>query len=151
GKVNLPAQPCELPAQTAVRTGTLNQLDGFGTFEVALQVTFTEPVDPATLTGNVVLVQRLSGTTMIPAARAQPIPALTIPGTTLRFDAANCAAPAQIDSVTIIPMVPLEQKSTYVYALKTGIKTVSGRDFVSSPTWGLISGATDPVVFDPSG
>jgi hypothetical protein len=62
GKVHLPAPACESPIAAALRTGVLNTLDGFGTFESAMQVTFTDPVDPSTLAANVVMYERLKGT-----------------------------------------------------------------------------------------
>ena len=46
GKVAIPPPACETAAAKQIRTTTLNQLDGFGTFEAAMQVTFTKPVDP---------------------------------------------------------------------------------------------------------
>ena len=42
GKVNLPAQCGETATALAMRTGVLNKLDGFGTYEVAMRATFTE-------------------------------------------------------------------------------------------------------------
>jgi len=45
GKINLPEQACESPTSKATRENILNTLDGFGTFETAMQVTFTQPVD----------------------------------------------------------------------------------------------------------
>ena len=61
GKVNIPAQCGENATTKAVREGVLNTLDGFGTFEAAMQVTFTAPVDPTTLTGHVLLYKRATG------------------------------------------------------------------------------------------
>ena len=54
GKVNIPAPACETPAAKALRTGVLNTLDGFGTYEAAMQVTFTDDLDMASLQGHVV-------------------------------------------------------------------------------------------------
>src|SRR5690242_19474050 len=57
GKVNIPAPACETPASKTFRETTLNMLDGFGTYEAAMQVTFTEPVDETTLANNIVIYQ----------------------------------------------------------------------------------------------
>ena len=148
GKVNLPAQPCESPAATAIREGILNRLDGFGTFESALQVTFTEPVDATTLDGNILIYQRASGTMEIDPSTAKPLDVIAIPGNTFRFSASDCSTPAVIDAVTIIPKVPMEQSSTYIAVLKSGIKTATGTPFLPSTTWGLVRNGIDPVTFD---
>ncbi|MEJ7604549.1 MAG: hypothetical protein WKG01_42240, partial [Kofleriaceae bacterium] len=42
GKVNLPASCGETPTAKALREGVLNTLDGFGTFETAINLTFSE-------------------------------------------------------------------------------------------------------------
>src|SRR5262245_54207260 len=49
GKLALTEQACESPAAKATREHVLNQLDGFGTYQTAMQVTFTAEVDAATL------------------------------------------------------------------------------------------------------
>ena len=148
GKVNLPAQPCESPAATAIREGILNSLDGFGTFESALQITFTDPVDASTLDGNILIYQRTAGTTDIDPSTAKPLDVIAIPGTTFRFSATDCSTPAVIDALTIIPKLPMEQSSTYIAVLKSGIKTASGASFLPSTTWGLVRNGNDPVTFD---
>jgi hypothetical protein len=139
GKVDVPAPPCETPAAMAVRVGTLNQLDGFGTYEAAMQVTFTDDVDPATLTGNIVMYERVGPHV------GHMVPVTVVPSTALRFNAADCAAPAQIHAVTIIPMEPLDQKSTYSVALLSGIKTTSGQAYIPSFTWALVRQTQNPV------
>jgi hypothetical protein len=48
----------------------------------------------------------------------------------------------------IIPRVPLEQNSTYVVALRDGIKTVNGGSFQPSGTWRLIRGQSNPVTIE---
>src|SRR5262249_1362832 len=71
GIVTIPAQPCEGAAASVVRQLVLNKLDGFGTYETALQLTLTAPVDPTTLMANIVFMRR------VPAS-ATPIPFLAI-------------------------------------------------------------------------
>ncbi len=150
GKVTLPEQCNESPTAKALREGVLNTLDGFGTFETALSVTFTEPVDMASLTDHVLLYKRASGATAVDPNVATPVPIVVFPGTTIRFDAA-CANPASVDSVTIVARVPLEQKSTYTVALLDGIKTANGAAFNASFTWALVRSPTPVVTLDDSG
>lgn len=146
GKVTIPAPACETPAAKAVREGVLNTLDGFGTYEAAMQVTFTDDVDPNTLNGNVVMYQRTKMGNPVTPSPAAMVPVQVSLSTALRFNAADCAAaPAQIHAVTIVPMVPLDQKSTYTVALLDGIKTTSGKPYIPSFTWALVRQSTDPV------
>ncbi len=151
GRVAIPPAACETPAQTQIRTEVLNQLDGFGTFEAAMQVTFTEPVDPATLDGHIVMYQRTHEGVANDPATAQPIPVTLEPSSTLRFKEGACGAPATIDAVTITPMAPLEQKSTYTIAVLAGVKTASGKDYGPSSTWSLVRQDQDPVTLDDQG
>src|SRR5258706_12986530 len=71
GKVNLPMQACELPTAAAVRTNVLNTLDGFGTFEAAIQVTLSEAADATTAQSSVFLYKRASGMTAGGSASGQ--------------------------------------------------------------------------------
>ena len=144
GKVNIPAQCGENATTKAVREGVLNTLDGFGTFEAAMQVTFTAPVDPTTLTGHVLLYKRATGAAQVDPTTATAIPVTTIVGTTVRFDS-TCTTPSNIDSLTIIPDVPLDEKSTYVVALTAGIKTATGDAYIPSATWAFVRQSVDPV------
>jgi dienelactone hydrolase len=156
GKVNLPAQCNESPLQKAVRENVLNKLDGFGTYETGIQVTFTAPVDMASLAGNIVLFERVKDGTAVDPASAAAIPVAAFPATTQRFDLA-CSAAATVDAVNIVPLdatgtpIPLDQRSTYVVAVLAGVKTADGKDFGPSFTWALVRQSTDPVTLDPSG
>ena len=143
GKVNLPQQCNESPAQTQLRTQVLNTLDGFGTFKVALRFTATEPVDMASLSEHIVLYAR------DPAGSAA-IPVVAFPSMTSRFSA-DCATPSVVDSVVIVPRVPLQQKTTYVVGVTAGLRTMGGEDFVPSSTWALVRQATNPVTVDQQG
>ena len=151
GKVNLPMQPCETPIATQIRTKVLNTLDGFGTYEAAIQVTLTAAADPLTAMGSVVLFKRASGSTVIDPKSAQPVPLFVQPSTTLRFDPANCTQPAQVAALTIVPLQPLEQHSTYTVAVVAGLVSGMGDAFVPSPTWSLMRQAEDPVTLDDNG
>jgi len=151
GKVAIPPPACETDAAKATRTNVLNQLDGFGTFEAAMQITLTKPVDPATLDGHIVMYQRTHGTTAIDPSGAMPIPLKLIPSSTLRFTEGKCTSPATVDAVTIVPLVPLEQKSTYTVAVIPGIKTSDGKDYSPSSTWALVRSNEDPVAIDDHG
>ncbi len=150
GKVNLPKQCNESPTTTATRENVLNKLDGFGTYELGMQVTFTAPVDPATLTGNIVLYKRASGGVEVAPAAATSVPVLMRDGETIRYDA-SCANPTTVSAVTIIPLVPLDQKSTYTVAVLSGVKPAAGGAFSPSFTWSLVSQPVDPVTFDDAG
>jgi hypothetical protein len=150
GKLNVPAPACETPAAKALRVGVLNTLDGFGTYEAAMQVTFTDDVDPTTLAGNIVMYQRSNMGTDVNPANAQMVPIVFAPSTSLRFNAADCTAqPAAIHAVTIVPKVPLDQKSTYTIALLDGIKTSAGKSYIPSFTWALVRQSVDPVQLAP--
>ena len=148
GKVNLPAQCHESPSATALREGVINQLDGFGTFETAIQITFTEPVDPASLTDHVVLLQRARGADAV--TPGTPVAVRMIPGTTPRYDA-TCTTVSMVDSLVLIPLGPLEQKSTYVVGVLEGVKNAAGKEFVPSFLMGLVRQTEDPVTIDAMG
>jgi pimeloyl-ACP methyl ester carboxylesterase len=151
GKVAIPPTACESAASKATRTNVLDQLDGFGTFEAATQITLSAAVDPTTLDGHIVMYQRTHGTTAIDPTGATPVPVKLIPATTLRFTEGQCTSPAMINAVTIVPLVPLEQKSTYTFAVLPGIKTSDGKDYSPSSTWALVRAQNDPVTVDDHG
>lgn len=150
GKVNLPASCNESPASMATRVGVLNKLDGFGTFETVMTVTFTEAVDIATVAGNVSLFKRATGATEVDPTTAMAIPVVAVPSMTARFDA-DCMNPVMVTQVILVPTRPLDQKSTYVVALKSGIKTSMGADFGPSFTWSLIRQEAPLVELDAMG
>ncbi len=150
GKVNVPASCGEGPASMATRVGVVNQLDGFGTFETVMTVTFTEAVDLATVTPNVVLYKRATGATAVDPTTAMPIPVVAVASMTTRFDAA-CMNPAMVNQVILVPRLPLEQKSSYVVGLKSGIKTSMGADYGASFTWSLIRQEEPIVELDAEG
>ena len=141
GLVNLPAPCNESATSKALREQVLNKLDGFGTYEVGIQATFTEPVDQASLKDRVVLYKRatVTGTATEPVdpATAKLVPVLLRTATTARASA-DCGTTAAVSAVQIIPLVPLDQKSVYTVGLLSGIKTATGKDFGPSPTWAQI-------------
>jgi dienelactone hydrolase len=162
GKVNLPpgCSPTggpESPTAQALRENVLNQLDGFGTFKTTLNVTFTEPVDVASLPGNVFLFKVTAD-----PADSPPIPLIFVPNQTVRFDA-SCANPQPVEQVTFIPAadldgdgigdipVPLDDKSTYVVGVTEGVTSVTGSRFVPAPAWFLVRAVQDPVTIDEAG
>ncbi|HEY1813905.1 MAG TPA: alpha/beta hydrolase [Kofleriaceae bacterium] len=151
GKVSVPAPACESPVSAAIRTGILNTLDGFGTFEAAMQVTFTDPVDANSLQGKIVMYERQQGATPNDPSTAKAVPVKLTVGTTLRFDPGNCSAPTMVDAVTVVPMVPLDEKSTYTVAVLDGVMTADGRAFLPSFTWALVRQSVDPVTVDSQG
>ncbi len=137
GHVALPPQCGETPAQTALREQVLNHLDGFGTYEAAMQVTFTAPVEMSSLTNHVHLYR-------IAPADPNEIPVVLVPGTTVRASA-DCSSSQTVDNLTIVPAVPLDGASTFVVALTSGITDANGDPFLPSVTWSLVRQATDPV------
>ena len=147
GKVNLPAQCGESALAGALRQLVVNALDGFGTFKTAMRITFTKPVDPTSLQGNVVLYRRATGTTPADPAMAQPIPLVFIPGKTVRFST-DCATSAEVDSVTVVPAIPLTARSTYTVAVLAGVKSADGEAFNASSTWGLVRQSANPVTVE---
>ncbi len=164
GKVNLPEQCNESASSAATRTQVLNKLDGFGTYETAMTVTFTEPVDIASFAGNALLIQRVRAGEPNDPTTAIPVPVVAIPGKTIRFNdqtnIAACTDPVMVDQVTLIPTAPLEQHATYTVALLgddpatekvEGITTANGTAFEGSFTWQLIRSPDPVVVFDSDG
>lgn len=151
GKVAIPPPACETPAAKAIRTTTLNQLDGFGTFEAAMQVTFTGSIDEASLANHIVMYQRTKGGVDNSPTGATQIPTKLIKTTALRFTEGKCTTPATVEAVTIVPLVPLDQKSTYTVGVLKGIKTADGADYGPSATWALVDQKDDPVTIDDKG
>jgi dienelactone hydrolase len=152
GRITIGEPPCGESDAAKLARETLNQLDGFGAYEVAMQVTFTEAVDPASLAGNVVMYQVLDDGSPLDPTTAMPIPlADPIVGTTFRQLPDACDTPESVNSVVFVPAIPLRQRSTYVVALKKGIKSTSGAEFTGSYTWGLVSSAGAPVTLDDQG
>ena len=150
GKVNLPAScnpngGTESATQTALRTGVLNTLDGFGTFKTTLNVTFTEAADLASLTDHVFVYKVTEN-----PGDSEPLPVTFIAGQTARFDA-DCENPAAVEQVTIVPLVPLDQSSTYVVGITEGVTTADGTPFLPSFVRALVRSAEQPVVFDDDG
>ena len=152
--VDIPEQCDESPATTATRVGILNKLDGFGTYQLAMQVTFSEDVDPATLNDQtIVLYKRATGITGATDAPSAAIPLIIIPGMTLRrpHGAPECGDPVMVSSATIVPRIPLDQLSFYSAAVLKGVKTMSGADYTASFTWSLVRLADNPVVLNNQG
>ncbi|HUS31412.1 MAG TPA: hypothetical protein VMZ53_23030 [Kofleriaceae bacterium] len=151
GKLNLSAQACESATSKATRENILNKLDGFGTYETAIAITFTAEVDAATLDGNVVLYQMTNQGTALDAASAVSVPLLLRKTTSARLLPDACTSPELVNAVVAIPMVPLKQKSTYVAAVLKGVKDTTGNEFSGSATWGLVNAAQAPVTLDDAG
>ena len=156
GKVNLPAQCNEGPTQMALRTGVLNQLDGFGTYEAAMQTTTNAPdvadaaIDMTTVAANVVMYQRTNGMTQLDPTSAQKIPIIAQVGMATRFTP-DCMSTVTVPSINIVPLVPLFEKSTYTVAVLDGLANTNGVQFLPSPTWALVRQKVDPVTVDSMG
>ncbi|HEU0029824.1 MAG TPA: hypothetical protein VFQ53_04265 [Kofleriaceae bacterium] len=150
GKIKLPEQCNESPTAKALREGVLNTLDGFGTFKVTINVTFTEAVDMASLADHVFVYKAADAGTLVNPADSDPVPITFVPNQTQRFDA-SCANPQLVEQVTIVPLVPLDDRSTYVVGVTQGLKTATGANFEASFTWSLVRQSEPVVVLDDSG
>lgn len=148
GKLNLGPQACESESAKATREGILNQLDGFGTYEAAIQITLTKEVDEASLMGNVALYQITNGATKLDPANAVSVPITIRKGTTLRQLPDACATPETVNTIAIIPLIPLQQNSSYIAVLEKGVKDTEGNEFGAASTWGLVSAMQDPVTVE---
>lgn len=146
GKISLSSQACETPTALNTRINILNTLDGFGTYQVPIQVTFTEEFDEATVQGNVALFEVTSV-----GPSATPLPIVTRKTTTVRFASGDCSAPETVHALVVIPTVPLKQRTTYVLAVKEGIRRPDGGHFGPSLTWALVSSKEPPVTLDAEG
>jgi pimeloyl-ACP methyl ester carboxylesterase len=114
--------------------GVLNTLDGFGTYEPALQVTLTEDIDADTLAGHVHLF----------ALGGSEIPVTTIVDQSTRASS-DCSASETVPSLTIVPLRPLAGATQYVAALTEGIATPDGAPMIPSATWALVRQSANPV------
>ena len=151
GKVNLPMSCGEGAATTATRTGVLNKLDGFGTYETVMTATFSEDFDMASAMMNkVVLYKRASGTTAVDPAMSNAIPVVLVPSMTVRYDA-DCLNPTPVPQLIMVAGRPLDQKSTYVAGILSGVTTTSGAAFSPSFTWSLVRQEESPVTLDADG
>ena len=83
GRLNLSEQACESAGSKLTRETVLNRLDGFGTYQVAVQFSFTSPVEANTVAGRVAFYKISGGT-------PTEVPFVTRTSTTLRFNAAAC-------------------------------------------------------------
>ncbi len=149
GRVNLPAQCNESPTAKALREGVLNKLDGFGTYQPAINLTFTAPVDLESLKDHAVLVKRATRGTAVDPTKAQSIPVVPIASKATRFNA-DCSDSTSVEQITFIPALPLEQRSTYVFALVDGV-TGPGGPLTPSSAWALVREPEPVVVFDDAG
>jgi pimeloyl-ACP methyl ester carboxylesterase len=144
----------------ALREQVLNQLDGFGAFKTTINVTFTEVVDAASLTGKVHLYRIASGGMPVAPADSDEIAVIATPVDTVRFDA-SCANPTPVEQITFTPVdvssgtpvpVPLPGNSTYVLGIEEGVTTMAdGTEFAPSFVWALVRSAEDPVTLDANG
>lgn len=155
GKIALGPQACESDAARAIRENVLNTLDGFGTYETAMQVTLTSPANPDSVTGHVLMFEIARDGQPIATDARQPLPIVVARvGPTPRFASGDCdpANPAnQVDSITIVPAVPLDQRSTYFVVLTKGITDIDGNELGPSPTWALVASQNPPVILDAEG
>lgn len=150
GLVTLPASCNESATAKGLREGVLNKLDGFGTYQAVMTVTFSEAVKPESLVGNVLLFQRVANGAPVPVDQSMAINVQTALTMTQRFDA-MCGNPTAVNQLVIVPQGRLDQKATYVVALKKGIQTEAGAEFTAGFTWSLVRQPENPVTVDADG
>src|SRR5690349_3318413 len=81
GKVTIPPGCNESASAKALREGGLNALDGFGTYQTAMSVTLTKPIDMASVTAdNIVLYKSAAD-----PSTSTAIPIVVIPGSSIRY------------------------------------------------------------------
>jgi pimeloyl-ACP methyl ester carboxylesterase len=134
GVVSIPTPCTESEIQRQLRVGVLNTLDGFGTYEPALQVTFTETIDADTLAGHVHLFE----------FGGSEIPVATFVGQSTRANS-DCTASETVTSLTIVPVRPLSGATQHVVALTEGIATPDGVPIIPSVTWALVRQSVNPI------
>ena len=148
GLVDIPAPQCgESPTEMALRELVLNALDGFGNFKAPLQIPVSEAVDPASLADSVKLVRM--ATAGVPADPLQPeeIPFFAFPGTSERISG-DCASSETVDTIVLVPSVPLAGDSTYMVAVLDGLQTAAGEAYLPSVVWSLVRQAVNPVTIE---
>ena len=137
GKIAIPELCGETATTKSLRENILNQLDGFGTFRYPLTTSFSEAVDLASLEGNILLYKVGSS--------SGPVAVDVITTTLIQWEP-DCSSSKYVPGISIAAPTPLDEASTYVVALKNGIKTLDGDDFITSLTWALVRQPTAPVV-----
>lgn len=146
GRINLPVACGETPGSPAEGLRlALNQLDGFGTSRLSLVATFSEPVDPASLEGRVLLVRLADHG--VPLTTPEPPVAIDVVVTETARAAADCSSSTPVPSVVIRPRAPLRDASTYGVLVTRGVMTTTGREVQPSATWALVRQAEAPVTF----
>jgi dienelactone hydrolase len=146
GRVNLPAPCGEAPGSGAEALRiALNQLDGFGTSRLSLVATFSEPVEPTSLDGRVLLVRLAEGG--VPLGAPEPPVALDVVTTETQRSTADCAGSSVVQAVAIQPRTALRDASTYGVLIARGVRTQSGAEVQASPTWALVRQPQAPVTF----
>jgi dienelactone hydrolase len=146
GRLQVPPRCGEEPGSAAEGLrNTLNQLDGFGTSRLDLVATFSDPVDPASLTGRVALVRVAErGVPVFPPEGPVPIDVLT--ASTERA-AADCESSSAVPAVVIRPRGVLREASTYAVLIARGVTSEAGVEFEPSVTWALVRQEEAPVRF----
>jgi hypothetical protein len=150
GRVALPARCGETEAGRALREDVLNTLDGFALFKGALRITLSEPADLVSLQNSIRLFRRATGTVLVNPANAVEVPVVLLPETITR-SSADCTRTTIVDSILVVPTVPLEGGSTYVAVVTADIRTATGQDFLPSGSWALIRQEENPVTMNSSG
>jgi dienelactone hydrolase len=144
GKVSLPPQCHETEAGAVTREQILNTFDGFGTFEVPVTVTVTQPVDSASLDGRIALLKSSTAGLPVNPAAAETIPVLAFASESLRYDL-DCGASWLVPNITIVPLLPLDSHATYFVAILRGITDLDHAEVLPSQSWALARQPEKPV------
>lgn len=121
-QVKLPVDPDSSPTARAL-IGGLNTLNGFSTTAPQV-VNTTRDLDASSLAGNV-LLYRVNGTMLDPTPH--PIAVST-----------SSASEGSLASITIQPLVPLQDNAHYVTVIKRGVKDAEGVELATQSTFNLL-------------
>ena len=138
GLLAIPAGCNETATTATLREVLLNGLDGYAMMNAPIYATFSEPVDVASVEGNVKLYDMSDGSTLDVYAFAD---------TTLRWDT-GCTMQSDIDRLLMVPVKPLKDDTYYAVVISSGLKAASGNSYKASATWGFVRQATNPVQID---
>ena len=122
-RVNLEITDADSPSARALKTG-LNTLNGFST-TMPMTVTASRDLDPASLDGRIVMYP-VNDQNMVNGA-AVPLAITT-----------SSAAGGRPFTITMRPLLPLQQDQNYVVAITRGVKDAAGNDVTPAQTFDFL-------------
>lgn len=137
-RVNLPINPCgatptpgcDSPTSAALKGG-LNTLNGFST-TASISVSFTGEIDPSSLAGNVAMFEVNDQGAIV--------------GNEIPVNLGTIVEENGTTTLTIRPVNPLDQNTTYVVGLKRGIRDSDGGEVGRPSTFNLLTSEQPLVV-----